>query len=164
MSTLRIDVLIVGVGEYTTGFVQTDDGAAIDKKFGVVGLVMFDLRRLGVVNRVVFAGTNGTKFPNIREHFKNTIESTYADMDTRFESFPADTVPSDPLAYRAAIDSMSRGDAVFIYTPDQTHFDIAKYALEKGLNVMVTKPMVKTLGDHHTLVQTAKKERRYTVP
>jgi D-galacturonate reductase len=69
MASKKPNALIVGTGEYTTGFVY---GAAStsDKKIGVVGLVLFDLKRRGLVGEISFAGTNGTKFPAIREHFK----------------------------------------------------------------------------------------------
>jgi len=54
----KVDVLLVGAGEYTTGFVH---GAASssDKKIGVVGLVMFDLRRRGLVNNIFIADIDG---------------------------------------------------------------------------------------------------------
>ena len=69
-NTKRVpNALIIGTGEYTTGYVY---GAAStsDKKVGVVGLVLFDLRRRGLIGKISFAGTNGTKFPAIRQHFK----------------------------------------------------------------------------------------------
>jgi D-galacturonate reductase len=61
--------LAVGIGEYVTGYVH---GAASqsDKKIGVVGLVLFDLRRRGKVGRILMAGTSGSKFPGIRQHFE----------------------------------------------------------------------------------------------
>lgn len=34
---------------------------------------------------------------------------------------------------RTAIDAMSPGDAVIIFTPDSTHFPIAEYAISKKL-------------------------------
>ena len=43
-------VLMVGTGEYTTGYVG-GEAADSDKGAGVVGLVMFDLRRRGKVGR-----------------------------------------------------------------------------------------------------------------
>jgi D-galacturonate reductase len=150
-----MDVLIVGTGEYTTGYVPTSEGAAPDKKMGVVGLVMFDLRRRGFVKRVVYAGTDGTKFPSIREHLRKTICGTYADMDTSFDSFPADTA-KDPQAYKLAIASMKPGDHVLIYTPDDTHFAIAECALKAKLHVLLTKPGVKILEHHRALVDLAK--------
>jgi D-galacturonate reductase len=37
---------------------------------------------------------------------------------------------------------MSKGDLGIVFTPDSSHFMIAKEALEKGLHVLVSKPMV----------------------
>lgn len=56
-TTKKADVLMVGTGEYTTGYV---DGKAAnsDKGAGVVALAMFDLRRRGKVDRVGMCGVN----------------------------------------------------------------------------------------------------------
>ena len=54
----------VGTGEYTTGFVGTGASGS-DKKVGVVGLTLFDLRRRGKVGKLSMVGTNGTKYPAI---------------------------------------------------------------------------------------------------
>ena len=53
----KVNVLMVGTGEYTTGFVG---GAASDsdKGAGVVALTMFDLRRRSKVERVGMCGVN----------------------------------------------------------------------------------------------------------
>lgn len=50
-----VNVLMVGSGEYTTGYV---DGKASDsdKGAGVVALTMFDLRRRGKVNHLAIVG------------------------------------------------------------------------------------------------------------
>ena len=40
---------------------------------GVIGLCFFELRRLGKVDSIAIAGTNGTKFPGIRKHLKDNI-------------------------------------------------------------------------------------------
>jgi D-galacturonate reductase len=56
----------VGTGEYTTGFVG-GGASGSDKKVGVVGLTLFDLRRRGKVGKLSMVGTNGTKFPAISE-------------------------------------------------------------------------------------------------
>jgi hypothetical protein len=47
------------------------------------------------------------------------------------ETFPADNV-TDPKAYLTAIKSFLPGDAVTIFTPDDTHFEIALAAIERG--------------------------------
>ncbi len=56
----------VGTGEYTTGFVG-GGASGSDKKVGVVGLTLFDLRRRGKVGKLGMVGVNGTKYPAIRK-------------------------------------------------------------------------------------------------
>lgn len=67
-------VLMVGTGEYTTGFVG---GAASgsDKKVGVVGLTLFDLRRRGKVGKLSMVGVSGRKFPGIRKATVSRIQT-----------------------------------------------------------------------------------------
>jgi D-galacturonate reductase len=60
-----LNVLMVGTGEYTTGFVGTGASGS-DKKVGVVGLTLFDLRRRGKVGKLSMVGTSGSKYPAIR--------------------------------------------------------------------------------------------------
>jgi D-galacturonate reductase len=58
-------VLMVGTGEYTTGYVG-GGASGSDKKVGVVGLTLFDLRRRGKVGDLSMVGVSGRKFPGIR--------------------------------------------------------------------------------------------------
>ena len=53
----KVDVLMVGTGEYTTGYVG-GKAADSDKGAGVVALTMFDLRRRNKVNRLGMCGVN----------------------------------------------------------------------------------------------------------
>lgn len=53
---------------------------------------------------------------------------------------------------KAALDSLSAGDFCTIFTPDDTHYDIAMYAIERGIHVLLTKPAVKTLKEHRALL------------
>ncbi|KAK0664016.1 hypothetical protein QBC41DRAFT_380834 [Cercophora samala] len=154
-----LNVLMVGTGEYTTGFVGTG-GSASDKKVGVVGLSMFDLRRRGKVGKLGMVGVNGTKYPAIREHLHKNITLAYNNLDTSFESFPADDA-KDPDAYKSAIDALKPGDAITIFTPDTTHYPIALYAIERGIHVMITKPAVKLLEHHIALLAAAEKHGVY---
>jgi D-galacturonate reductase len=150
----KMNVLMVGTGEYTTGFVS-DAEVATDKKAGVVGTTLFDLRRRGLVGRLLMAGTNGTKFPAIRAHLQRAIAMTYREMDVAFDSFPADDIPRDPTAYLKAMAQLRPGDAVIIFTPDDTHFEIALAAIEQGCHVLIAKPIVKTVCDHLKLIDAA---------
>ncbi|EXJ92551.1 oxidoreductase [Capronia epimyces CBS 606.96] len=150
-------VLMVGTGEYTTGFVA---GAAStsDKKVGVVGLTMFDLRRRGKVSDLSMAGVSGQKFPAIREHLRQNISQAYNGLDVSFQSFPADD-RADADAYKTAIDALPPGSAVTIFTPDSTHYEIARYAIEHGQHVLLTKPATKLLSEHLALLALAQKHR-----
>ncbi|KAK0626724.1 hypothetical protein B0T14DRAFT_578446 [Immersiella caudata] len=154
-----LNVLMVGTGEYTTGFVG-GGASGSDKKVGVVGLSMFDLRRRGKVGKLGMVGVNGTKYPAIREHLHKNISLAYNGLDTSFESHPADDM-KDPEAYKKAIDALKPGDAITIFTPDTTHYPIALYAVERGVHVMITKPAVKLLEHHIALLKAAEKASVY---
>lgn len=80
-----INVLMIGTGEYTTGFVGTG-GSASDKKVGVVGLTLFDLRRRGKVEKLGMVGVNGTKFPAIRTVFPSSSPATVCPRSNCFQA------------------------------------------------------------------------------
>ena len=156
------NVLMIGTGEYTTGFVGT--GAAdSDKGTGVVALVMLDLQRRGKVGRLGMCGTNGKrKLPQIRAHMQRVL-GVYAGIDpSRVETWPADDVV-DPKAYLAACEAFEPGDVAIIFTPDDTHYKIAEACLSRGLHVLVTKPPVKTLKEHNDLAELARQAGRLCV-
>ncbi|KAI5812485.1 hypothetical protein BZA77DRAFT_324033 [Pyronema omphalodes] len=150
-----VNVLMVGTGEYTTGWVG-NGASGSDKKVGVVGLSLFDLRRRGKVGDLSMVGTNGSKFPAIRQHLEKNIKNVYNGLDVSFTSFPGDG-EVDPKAYITAIDKLSPGDAITIFTPDTTHYEIALYAIQRKIHVLITKPAVKTLTDHYSLLSEARK-------
>lgn len=149
----KLNVLMVGTGEYTTGYVG-GTAADSDKGAGVVALTMFDMRRRGKVDRVAMCGVNGKKFPGIRDHMERNIGRVYKDMDLTCDTFPSDT-EVNPKAYVDAVKTCQAGDVAVIFTPDDTHFDIALECIEKGMHVMVTKPIVQNLDDHWKLCQAA---------
>ena len=127
-----------------------------DKKVGVVGLTLFDLRRRGKVGSLSMVGTSGTKYPAIRKHLQKNISSVYNNLDVSFDSFPSDTTTRDTDSYKTAIDALSPGDAITIFTPDTTHYPIALYAIERGIHVLITKPAVKLLSQHQELLRQAR--------
>ncbi len=149
-----MNVLMVGTGEYTTGYVPGAVAAA-DKKAGVIGVTLFDLRRRGLVDRLLMSGTNGTKFPEIRQHLDRAVGQAYRDMDLSFDSFPSDTTKYDPQAYRQGLEQLSKGDSVIVFTPDDTHFEIAMAAIERDCHVLIAKPIVKTVEEHLKLIHAA---------
>lgn len=82
-------------------------------------------------------------------------------MDCSFEPFPAVGAQRDAKAYKAAIDALPKGSAITIFTPDSTHHEIALYAIERGVHVLVTKPATQKLADHLDLVEQGKKHGVY---
>ena len=119
----RVDVLMIGTGEYTTGYVNNQPSDS-DKSAGVVALTMFDLKRRGKINRVGLCGVNGHKFAGTRQHLQSAIGDVYEGLDVSVETFPNDDT-IDEFAYLSALDTFKRGDVVTIFTPDDTHYTIA---------------------------------------
>ena len=147
-------VLMVGTGEYTTGYVH-DATSKSDKAAGVVAISLFELRRQNRVNHIKMAGTNGLKIPAIRKHLQSAIGDVYSGLDISLQTWPGDNVERDNEAYLAALDSMNPGDVVTVFTPDDTHFEIAMEAIRRKLHVLVAKPIVKTLQQHMELLAAA---------
>lgn len=147
------NILMVGTGEYTTGFVH-GSASQSDKSAGVVALTCFDLRDSGTVGRLLMSGTNGNRFPAIREHLDSVIGKQYQ-LDTSFESFPSDDIERDRTAYLSALDQLSRGDVVIVFTPDDLHFEIASESVKRGCHVLIAKPIVKTVEEHRQLTVLA---------
>ncbi len=104
------------------------------------------------------AGVSGQKFPAIRQHLQKNISEAYNGLDVSFQSFPSDD-KSNPQSYKTAIDALPQGSAVTIFTPDSTHYEIAKYAIERRIHVMLTKPATKLLSHHLDLLALARKHK-----
>ncbi|MDG1073046.1 MAG: hypothetical protein P8P32_15655, partial [Akkermansiaceae bacterium] len=94
-------VLVVGTGEYVTGFVNGAESTS-DKGPGVIGLTLFDLRDRGLIGDILLSGTKGEKFPHIRSHFDRLITQRYG-LDSSFRSFPADD-QHDSKSWLSALD------------------------------------------------------------
>lgn len=108
----KINVLMVGAGEYNVGFVPSSKiGAAPDKKAGVTAIVLFDMRRRGKVGRILLCDAVGTRMPAARATMQQKIGDEYVGMDLTLECFPADDVEWDAEAYKRAMDTMSPGEA-----------------------------------------------------
>ena len=152
---------MIGTGEYTTGYVG-GGASKSDKGAGVIALVLFDQRTQGNVGRLGLVGTNGTKFPGMRAHMQRAIGDAYTGFEAEgalaVETWPADDVGRDTSAYLKALDAFAPGDFATIFTPDDTHFDIALACVERGLHVLVTKPVVKTLENHLKLAAAARRK------
>ncbi len=149
-------VLVIGTGEYVTGLVHGSKSTS-DKGAGIVALTLFDLRERGLVSEIILAGSNGTKFSLVRNHFDQLITKRYG-LDSSFQSFPADD-QKDPEAWRAAMQTLTPGDAVLIFTPDDLHYEMACAAAQAGLHVLVAKPIVKTTKEHDSLIEISRRNK-----
>jgi D-galacturonate reductase len=149
-----IDCLIVGVGEYVTGL-SGEQKADSDKSIGVVALSLFDMRQRGIIKSIKMCGRDANKFSLIEDNFIKNMKPLYCNLDTSFEYFPKQN--SCDEAYKEAIDTLQEGSVVFVFTPDDTHYEIAKYALSKKMHVQVAKPLVKTFEQHQDLDKLANK-------
>lgn len=147
-----IDVLVIGVGEYVTGL-SGDERANSDKSLGVIGLSLFDMRDRGLVDKIKLAGRDSKRFELINEHFEKNLKGTYPTLDVNYEAYPKDG--KSDIAYKEALKDMKKGSAVLIFTPDDTHYEIAKKSLEAGMHVLVAKPLVKTTNEHKELQKIA---------
>ncbi|KAI8811386.1 hypothetical protein BJ742DRAFT_769317 [Cladochytrium replicatum] len=154
MSPGKINVLVCGIGEYVTGYVPGQTNIS-DKSMGVVGLVLMDIRQRGKVDWIGMVGTTGKKHAEIREHIQKGL-GKYKGLDTSVDLFPPDDVERDAEAYKEVMDGMEPGDAVIVFTPDDTHYEICFYAIQKGLHVLCTIPIIKTLAEHKTRVEEAR--------
>ncbi|MFT6180742.1 MAG: D-galacturonate reductase [Akkermansiaceae bacterium] len=151
--------LVIGTGEYVTGLVHGNESTS-DKGAGIVALTLFDLRQKGLISDILLVGSKGPKFPTVRSHFDRLITQKYG-LNSSFLSFPADD-QKDPTAWRTALQTLTPGDAVLIFTPDDLHHAMAHEAAAAGMNVLVAKPIVKTLAEHDSLIEIAE-EKKVTI-
>jgi D-galacturonate reductase len=158
MNSHRPNVLVIGKGEYVTGLLR-DGTISTDKGHGVVTLVLADLRRRGLIGpKIGLCGTTGRGWTEIREHLRRNIER-FKSLSADFDTFPVDTCEWDGKAYMNAMDQFRQGDIAMVYTPDRTHFSVAREAIKRGMHVMIAKPAVISLEEHRQLADEAKRNK-----
>ena len=128
-----------------------------DKSAGVVALSLFDMRRRGKVDRLLMAGTNGTKFPHVRRHIEKSIAAVYGDMNVAFDSYPDDSTRDDPNAFLGQWTVWRRVTWSRCSRPTTRIFASPWRRVERGLHVLVAKPIVKTLEEHRALAEAARR-------
>lgn len=159
MST-SIGVLLVGCGEYTTGFIETSTGTqtSTDKSAGVILLTVIDLRNRDLVSRVALCGRNSKRMAQVQQHIDTVLKGRYGNISIDgIEMFPSPSEDEDDvLMYERAIDTFSKGDLCIITTPDPTHAPIALAASNRGLHVMIAKPITQDIESHQSLIRAAR--------
>lgn len=110
----------------------------IDMKIGLIGI-----------------GKWGQKFANeyIQLMKEGVIDVAFYDMDkAKLEQFKG-------IETFSSLDNAVKNvDAVHICTPDYTHYDVAKKALNAGINVLIEKPMTNDSDKAYRLVELASNE------
>ncbi|MBC8452298.1 MAG: Gfo/Idh/MocA family oxidoreductase, partial [Spirochaetes bacterium] len=113
--------------------------------------------------RVYKAGVVGTGFvgrihiETIRRLGNVTVEAV-ADITSARETAEEMNVPYYFTDYREMLDTAGL-DMIHICTPNNTHFEIAMYALEHGVNVLCEKPMTATVEEAEKLAAKAGESR-----
>jgi D-galacturonate reductase len=125
-------------------------------------MTLFDLQLRGRIKKILVAGTNGTKFPGIRNHLKKGLSQykNMAHLADEFLSFPSDNTERDPLAYQTALKQMNHGDIVIIFTPDHTHYTIICDCIKADMHVYCAKPLVQKLEHHLHVIELLKSSNR----
>lgn len=71
----------------------------------------------------------------------------------------ADTLAAavETQAFSSHTDILDKVDAVSVVTPTETHFDITRELLARGIDVMLEKPMTSTVDEADELIETAER-------
>ncbi len=111
--------------------------------------------------KIYKAGVIGTGFVG-RIHIEtirrlgNAEVVAVADMASAEKTAGDMNIPEYFTDYKEMIDQLDL-DIVHICTPNNTHFEIACYALDNGVNVLCEKPMTATLEEAQILAEKANK-------
>lgn len=110
-------------------------------RVGVVGL-----GRLGAIHAKIYSTLENTELCGICDIDKNTAKNTAETLKTTWST-----------DYKKLTDH--KLDAVSIVTPTILHYEIAKFFLQNKINVLIEKPITKTLKEASDLIKIADKNR-----
>ncbi|HEX9961697.1 MAG TPA: Gfo/Idh/MocA family oxidoreductase, partial [Pyrinomonadaceae bacterium] len=94
-------------------------------------------------NHAAFAAAGRTEFTGVCDAGEETAKRIAAENDCEYF-----------LDWRALLE---KTDAVSIVTPTETHAEIACAFLEKGVHVLVEKPIARTLAEADRMIKAAEK-------
>ena len=106
---------------------------------------------------VIGAGFVGVAHIEALRRLGNVEVVALTSQDDVVEKAAELSVPNYFYDYKEMIDSQEL-DMVHICTPNNTHYEIAMYAMERGIHVLCEKPMTTTIAEAQKLVQTAKEK------
>jgi D-galacturonate reductase len=117
---------------------------------------MLELYRQKLINRIILVDVCAQRATKALANLKTTLTRigiTNLDADV-IEVLEHDNFDVDIA--KKAFDMVGKGGICTIFTPDSTHTSLALDAVERGLHVMVAKPLTKTLAEHHRIIDKAK--------
>ena len=112
-----------------------------------VALVGCGGRGTGAANDALSVPNAPTKLVAMADVFERKLNGSYENMKTRWGNKPDKFGVTDGTkflgfdAYRKAMDCLKPGDVVILATPPAFRWVHFKYAIEKGLNVFMEKPV-----------------------
>ena len=110
------------------------------KKIALIGVGKMGMSHLAIANL-----TPGLDVVAICDTSKILLR--FIDKNMKFKTY---------TDYKKMIDEVEL-DGIMILVPNAFHFDIAKYCIEKGVNLFVEKPFTLTYKDSQSLVELAEK-------
>lgn len=143
-SFLKTSTAAAATAGTLTGIAQ---GAWADEKNAIqLALVGCGGRGTGAVTNA-FAVDNGPlKLVAMADVFERNLEGSYGRLNAQYADSGKMDVPPERRfvgfdAYRKAMDSLRPGDVVILTTPPAFRWVMYTYAIEKGLNVFMEKPV-----------------------
>jgi predicted dehydrogenase len=119
---------------------------------------VYDLQRTGLVSHVSVCARHSGR---LRE-LAGSEPIRFAFPGQEFEAFPPlDADPSRTFedAYRRAIEKLPPRQLVIVATPETSHYEITKFALEHDQHVLAVKPFVLNHYDHADITKVADARR-----
>ena len=113
---------------------------------GAVRLAVVGVGHLGRQHARVAAQTAGITLVGVHDHHKGRAEEVALERGTVVLSGPEEVA--------------SRADAVVVATPTATHAALVRFFLERGLDVLVEKPIATSFGEADSLVSLARARGR----
>ena len=111
-----------------------------------VALVGCGGRGTGAATNALSVSNGPTKLVAMADVFDHKLKNSFDNLSVQFPSADSMDVPTERKfvgfdAYKKAMDCLSPGDIVILTTPAAFRWVQFKYAIEKGLNVFMEKPV-----------------------
>jgi D-galacturonate reductase len=146
------NIIVVGNGEYVSGYNDSVSNNNSDKKKGVILITLLDLKRRKLINEIIICGRSNTKLEKIKQYFNENIQEYDNLKAIEYKIFADDTLKDK--SYEKLFEMHKDTNTyVIIATPDDTHYNIINKAIECNLNCLITKPVVKIYDDHLKLIK-----------